>query len=681
MKKQLKLFELEPTYKIRSWVSNSLESRKASFLAQSRKIHSDINENPKYNYDLVDYVDSYIPVKIICPRHGSFVQKPTIHLNSNGCKICGIEDRSVITRESGKAKFLEKALKIHINKDGDPKYNYDLVDYKSNNFKVKIICSVHGTFEQIPGAHLNGHGCPKCSIVKRADTHRKPKEELLKELKTIWGDKYIFPLDDYIGCADRIKVICPKHGEFTSTPTILLGHHGYKTCGDERRISQRTIYKEGNKDELIKKCQQVLGDNFEIRDITFGNTKTAKIKTYCKTHKKEGWQPISQVILYGYKACTKCAYEERERTNHKNFSANNKCLSESESPVIHENLKEWDYSKNAHYSPDNLTEGSDRLVWWKCSRCGHEYQMTLRLRVRMMYHYCEDCNPVSLNRSSLPSNIIFYELKKILVSSEIRQEYKKEFSPFSWDMRIVFNDGHIVYTDYDGRYHLSEKNKKGDKKKNILGVNNGGEVWRIIEYPALLRRSEGVYYTQVDGNRFMSQAKKQVNNVINDLSKYFINHLTDTEQEKLTEYLPLIILQNEMELFNNFRGNRLDRDILYRLRIQEKKTLKEILNELEEMGISCSMITLSRNLRFYKIKLDKDIQGEVFKRLPSKRKIPISQWTLEGEHVADFISINYAVKHIKNSSIAGCLSGRYKTAGGFLWTRKGEAAPHRILES
>jgi len=43
----------------------------------------------KYNYSEVNYINSYTKVKIICPKHGIFLQKPGEHLyNKVGCPIC-----------------------------------------------------------------------------------------------------------------------------------------------------------------------------------------------------------------------------------------------------------------------------------------------------------------------------------------------------------------------------------------------------------------------------------------------------------------------------------------------------------------------------------------------------------------------------------------------------------------
>lgn len=42
-------------------------------------------------------------------------------------------------------------------------------------------------------------------------------------------------------------------------------------------------------------------------------------------------------------------------------------------------LREWDYEKNLNISPDVLTSGSRKKVWWKCSK-GHSWQTTVYIR-------------------------------------------------------------------------------------------------------------------------------------------------------------------------------------------------------------------------------------------------------------------------------------------------------------
>ena len=54
-------------------------------------------------------------------------------------------------------EFLDNCSEIHKNK-----YDYSLVEYQNIAIKIKIICQIHGEFEQIAKNHKEGQGCPKC---------------------------------------------------------------------------------------------------------------------------------------------------------------------------------------------------------------------------------------------------------------------------------------------------------------------------------------------------------------------------------------------------------------------------------------------------------------------------------------------------------------------------------------
>lgn len=118
-------------------------------------IHGD-----KYIYSKVYYKGAKSKVIVICKEHGEFKITPNDHLNGIGCKKCGIKIRNIkntLTTQD----FIEKANKIHKNK-----YDYSLVEYKNTHVKVKIICKIHGIFEQTPHSHLRGNGCQFCKESK-----------------------------------------------------------------------------------------------------------------------------------------------------------------------------------------------------------------------------------------------------------------------------------------------------------------------------------------------------------------------------------------------------------------------------------------------------------------------------------------------------------------------------------
>ncbi len=126
------------------------------FISRARRVHGN-----KYDYALVEYSGSYIPVKIICPEHGEFEQKPNSHLDGHGCKTCG-RLAGANARRSNTEQFIAKAKRVH-----GGKYDYSLVSYERHELPVKIVCPAHGEFEQMPRGHLSGSGCRKCADDRR----------------------------------------------------------------------------------------------------------------------------------------------------------------------------------------------------------------------------------------------------------------------------------------------------------------------------------------------------------------------------------------------------------------------------------------------------------------------------------------------------------------------------------
>ena len=44
--------------------------------------------------------------------------------------------------------------------------------------------------------------------------------------------------------------------------------------------------------------------------------------------------------------------------------------------------QEWNFDKNIDVFIESVTVGSARKVWWKCSKCGHEWQTSIRSRTQ-----------------------------------------------------------------------------------------------------------------------------------------------------------------------------------------------------------------------------------------------------------------------------------------------------------
>ena len=121
------------------------------FIEKAVNIHGD-----RYDYSKVEYKNAYTPIIIKCPIHGEFTIRPNNHLRGQGCPLCGNKQKGKYHKLTTQ-DFIKRAKDVH----GD-KYDYSKVEYVNYLTPLTIICFNHGDFQQLPSAHLKGHGCPKC---------------------------------------------------------------------------------------------------------------------------------------------------------------------------------------------------------------------------------------------------------------------------------------------------------------------------------------------------------------------------------------------------------------------------------------------------------------------------------------------------------------------------------------
>jgi len=244
------------------------------FIEKAKEIHGD-----KYDYSLVEYINSKTKVKIICSKHGIFNTIPNNHISKKYCCVkCKSFDNNI---------FIEKAKEIH----GD-KYDYSLVDYKNKKTKVKIICPEHGIFEQVAANHYRGSGCQKCN-----PHSLQTNEKFRQKAKKIHGDKYDYSLIDYKSSRIKIKIICLKHGIFEQNPKDHLSGQGCFICNSF------------TSEEFIEKAKEIHGDKYDYSLVDYKNNFT-KIKIICLKHGL--FEQIPQSHLHS-SGCPKCNESKGEK--------------------------------------------------------------------------------------------------------------------------------------------------------------------------------------------------------------------------------------------------------------------------------------------------------------------------------------------------------------------------------
>lgn len=252
---------------------------KEHFIYLSRKIHGE-----KYDYSKVVYNGSRVKVEIICPTHGSFWQEPADHIRGRGCNLCNKHHKM------NNIEFIEKASKKHNNF-----YDYSLSNYIDAFTKVKIICPLHGVFEQSPSTHIYGQGCPKCKAEKISKNLKKTREVFIHEMNSIYGDSYDFSISNYSGTHNEVDVICKKHGVFRRTPHELLDGKGCKVCCKNMKLDT---------DSFILKAKEIYGDLYCYDNVNYIDTNT-KVLIICPVHGEFAQRPHDHII----RGCPKCGHE------------------------------------------------------------------------------------------------------------------------------------------------------------------------------------------------------------------------------------------------------------------------------------------------------------------------------------------------------------------------------------
>lgn len=196
--------------------------------------------------------------------------------------------------------FIEKSKIKH-----GEKYDYSLVEYNRCDLKVKIICPIHGVFEQQAYLHYNiGCGCIKCAEDYTASLSRKGIEKFILEANLIHNGKFDYSLSNYNGALKKIKIICPTHGIFEQTPDNHLHKKGCKKCHFENLKILNTL----TNDEFIKKANLVHDNYFDYSLCKYEHN-NKKIKIMCPIHNE--FEQIPSNHLSG-KGCRKCSSSKGE---------------------------------------------------------------------------------------------------------------------------------------------------------------------------------------------------------------------------------------------------------------------------------------------------------------------------------------------------------------------------------
>lgn len=196
----------------------------SEFTSRSNGLHG------QYSYAKSVYINQNTPTEIICSKHGSFWQKPVVHLMGRGCPKCGNEKLNNPRINSD--EFFSRCSAKHNNK-----YNYSKSYYTGTSDNLEIVCPEHGSFWQNAGQHMRGSGCRKCAGTIKSDT-----QSFTDDSNVAHDFKYDYSLSKYVNAYTKVDIICPTHGVFSQKPNNHKNGQGCPKCASNGYDRNKTGY-------------------------------------------------------------------------------------------------------------------------------------------------------------------------------------------------------------------------------------------------------------------------------------------------------------------------------------------------------------------------------------------------------------------------------------------------------
>lgn len=222
-------------------LSNQSSFSQSQYVDLVRQIHGDL-------YEYGEYKGMSSTITIYCQIHGPFNQIANDHRNGSKCPKCAATERGVLIRITPD-NFISRCEIVH-----NFKYIYSRTKYVRMCDEISILCPTHGLFQQNAGAHLGGHGCPKCSLEKQAQEKLLSTEEFVGKARVIHGDRYDYSFVEYKGTKEPVQIICPDHGAFLQVPNYHLTGNGCQTCANENKGRDGIVNFMGSSSWASQKC-------------------------------------------------------------------------------------------------------------------------------------------------------------------------------------------------------------------------------------------------------------------------------------------------------------------------------------------------------------------------------------------------------------------------------------------
>jgi G:T-mismatch repair DNA endonuclease (very short patch repair protein) len=206
----------------------------------------------RYDFGGAAYHGALAPITgIVCPKHGEFQQYAAqLRKDGAGCPKCGAEQRAQ-TRRMKPDEFIRRAEEVHPGR-----FDYIKTTYVNMTTKVVVTCRKHGDFEISPIKLVYGkQGCPVCAVSTRgyqkdmvscrlktaASKRNSFRGRFVERARAVHGARYDYSDHGYVTARQKVRVRCPKHGDFEQAAGKHLAGQGCPSCNNVKSAPEDAL--------------------------------------------------------------------------------------------------------------------------------------------------------------------------------------------------------------------------------------------------------------------------------------------------------------------------------------------------------------------------------------------------------------------------------------------------------
>jgi hypothetical protein len=432
-----------------------------------------------------------------------------------GCPVC-----------SGNKVTLSNCLATlnpELSKEWHPTKNGDLTTYditSGSEIKVWWKCDKGDDHEWKANVNSrsNGSGCPVCrnrkAVLSNCLATLNP--ELAKEWHPSMNTK-LTPYKVTLGSEIKVWWKCEKGDdhEWEARISDRANGSGCPVCSGNKVILSNCLATLNP--ELAKEWHATKNGDLSPFDLTVSSNK--KVWWKCEKGNDHQWES-SINHRTNDRGCPICSGKKVVLSN---------CLA-TLNPKL---AKEWHPTKNFDLTPNSVTTGSDKKVWWKCEKGDdHEWESIIANRTKG-----KGCPYCTLTPQSKQELTITFELIKFFKINPKGFKARIKGKIMSIDIYIPkLNLG----IEFDGSYW--HKGKRAlDKLKTEKLEDNGFKIMRIREEPLKI----------ITGIDIISKTPFNAKDVTNDILKHILKtyDLDKRKVNRINEYLLKSEIQNEKGLY------------------------------------------------------------------------------------------------------------------------------------